>query len=139
MRQRILLLLLKSTAPRHCKFWQHHPFHGCMKFHIVIHIQAVRTYNQEIHMKQLLDELDFYVLPVVNIDGYVYTWTKVCELRGTCDIHTVTSCRFWSNCLIYFQDRMWRKTRSTMAGSSCLGVDPNRNFNAGWCGEYMSS
>ncbi|XP_052036702.1 carboxypeptidase B [Apodemus sylvaticus] len=68
--------------------------------------EAVRTYAQEIHMKQLLDELDFYVLPVVNIDGYVYTWTK---------------------------DRMWRKTRSTRAGSSCLGVDPNRNFDAGWC------
>ncbi|CAO2613617.1 Carboxypeptidase B [Lemmus lemmus] len=57
-------------------------------------------------MTQLLDELDFYVLPVVNIDGYVYTWTK---------------------------SRMWRKTRSTKAGSSCVGVDPNRNFNAGWC------
>ncbi|KAL6067921.1 hypothetical protein STEG23_022537 [Scotinomys teguina] len=68
--------------------------------------EAVRTYGREIHMTQLLDELDFYVLPVVNIDGYVYTWTK---------------------------SRMWRKTRSTRAGSSCVGVDPNRNFNAGWC------
>lgn len=35
-------------------------------------------------MTELLDKLDFYVLPVVNIDGYVYTWTKVYEptLRG---------------------------------------------------------
>ncbi|KAL1778171.1 carboxypeptidase B [Sigmodon hispidus] len=68
--------------------------------------EATRTYGREIHMTQLLDELDFYILPVVNIDGYVYTWTK---------------------------NRMWRKTRSTKAGSSCVGVDPNRNFNAGWC------
>ncbi|XP_048190571.1 carboxypeptidase B [Perognathus longimembris pacificus] len=68
--------------------------------------EAVRTYRKEIQMTSLLDELDFYVLPVVNIDGYVYTWTK---------------------------DRMWRKTRSVQAGSSCAGVDPNRNFNAGWC------
>ncbi|XP_005325777.2 carboxypeptidase B [Ictidomys tridecemlineatus] len=68
--------------------------------------EAVRTYGQEIHMTELLDELDFYVLPVVNIDGYVYTWTK---------------------------DRMWRKTRSTQAGTSCVGTDPNRNFAAGWC------
>lgn len=51
-----------------------------MRSYIVIHIQAVRTYGQEIHMTRLLDELDFYVLPVVNIDGYVYTWTKVHEL-----------------------------------------------------------
>lgn len=31
-------------------------------------------------MTQLLDNLDFYVLPVLNIDGYVYTWTKVLTL-----------------------------------------------------------
>lgn len=109
-----------------------------MKFPIVLHLQAVRTYEQEIHMKQLLDELDFYVLPVVNIDGYVYTWTKVQELRRTYEITPVTSCGFLSNYVIYFQSRMWRKTRSTRAGSSCVGVDPNRNFNAGWCGEYLS-
>ncbi|XP_006895621.1 PREDICTED: carboxypeptidase B [Elephantulus edwardii] len=68
--------------------------------------EAVRTYGREIHMTALLEELDFYVLPVVNIDGYVYTWTK---------------------------NRMWRKTRSTNSGSSCIGTDPNRNFDAGWC------
>ncbi|XP_003789517.1 carboxypeptidase B [Otolemur garnettii] len=68
--------------------------------------EAVRTYGREIHMTELLEKLDFYILPVVNIDGYVYTWTK---------------------------NRMWRKTRSTNAGSSCYGTDPNRNFDAGWC------
>lgn len=50
----------------------------------------------------------------------------------------VTSCDIWSKRIFYFQSRMWRKTRSTKAGSSCVGVDPNRNFNAGWCGEYLS-
>ncbi|EHB12264.1 Carboxypeptidase B [Heterocephalus glaber] len=68
--------------------------------------EAVRTYGQEIQMTELLDKSYFYILPVFNIDGYVYTWTK---------------------------DRMWRKTRSTQAGTSCIGTDPNRNFNAGWC------
>ncbi|XP_051839270.1 carboxypeptidase B [Antechinus flavipes] len=68
--------------------------------------EAVRTYGTEIRMTDILDRLDFYVLPVFNIDGYVYTWTK---------------------------NRMWRKTRSTHAGSSCIGTDPNRNFDAGWC------
>ncbi|XP_023445183.2 carboxypeptidase B [Dasypus novemcinctus] len=68
--------------------------------------EAVRTYGREIHLTDLLDKLDFYVLPVLNIDGYVFTWTK---------------------------NRMWRKTRSTHDGSSCIGTDPNRNFDAGWC------
>ncbi|EAW78903.1 carboxypeptidase B1 [Homo sapiens] len=68
--------------------------------------EAVRTYGREIQVTELLDKLDFYVLPVLNIDGYIYTWTK---------------------------SRFWRKTRSTHTGSSCIGTDPNRNFDAGWC------
>ncbi|PNJ72800.1 CPB1 isoform 2 [Pongo abelii] len=68
--------------------------------------EAVRTYGREIQVTELLNKLDFYVLPVLNIDGYIYTWTK---------------------------SRFWRKTRSTHAGSSCIGTDPNRNFDAGWC------
>ncbi|KFW10876.1 Carboxypeptidase B [Eurypyga helias] len=68
--------------------------------------EAVETYGKDTVMTTLLNTLDFYVLPIVNIDGYVYTWTN---------------------------DRMWRKTRSKNAGSRCLGTDPNRNFDAGWC------
>ncbi|NXL10594.1 CBPB1 Carboxypeptidase, partial [Mesembrinibis cayennensis] len=68
--------------------------------------EAVETYGKDTVMTTLLNSLDFYVLPVINIDGYVYTWTN---------------------------DRMWRKTRSKNAGSRCIGTDPNRNFNAGWC------
>ncbi|NWV00445.1 CBPB1 Carboxypeptidase, partial [Upupa epops] len=68
--------------------------------------QAVETYGKDAAMSTLLDRLDFYVLPVVNIDGYVYTWTT---------------------------NRMWRKTRSRNPGSTCVGTDPNRNFDAGWC------
>jgi Zinc carboxypeptidase len=33
------------------------------------------------------------------------------------------------------QDRFWRKTRSPNAGSSCVGTDPNRNFDWNWGGE----
>ncbi|XP_068960817.1 carboxypeptidase B [Petaurus breviceps papuanus] len=68
--------------------------------------EAVRTYGTENRFTNILDKLDFYVLPVFNIDGYVYTWTT---------------------------ERLWRKTRSTRSGTSCVGTDPNRNFNAGWC------
>ncbi|XP_004419328.1 PREDICTED: carboxypeptidase B [Ceratotherium simum simum] len=74
--------------------------------------EAVRTYGSEIQTRELLDKFDFYVLPVLNIDGYVYTWTKA---------------------------RMWRKTRSTYSGSRCIGTDPNRNFDAGWCSIGASS
>lgn len=41
-------------------------------------------------MTEFLNKLDFYILPVLNIDGYVYTWNKVCEpiLRGADEIKT---------------------------------------------------
>ncbi|KFO86026.1 Carboxypeptidase B, partial [Buceros rhinoceros silvestris] len=68
--------------------------------------EAVETYGKDTVVTTLLNSLDFFVLPVLNIDGYVYTWTN---------------------------NRMWRKTRSKNAGSLCIGTDPNRNFNAGWC------
>ncbi|XP_018596607.1 carboxypeptidase B [Scleropages formosus] len=68
--------------------------------------EAVSTYGSDPQMTDLLNQMDIFVLPVFNIDGYVYSWTN---------------------------NRMWRKTRSTNSGSSCLGTDPNRNFDAGWC------
>ncbi|XP_068136855.1 carboxypeptidase B isoform X2 [Hyperolius riggenbachi] len=68
--------------------------------------EAVGTYGTDSQFTNLLNNLDFYVLPVLNVDGYAYTWST---------------------------NRMWRKTRSPNSGSTCVGTDPNRNFNAGWC------
>ncbi|NXR79487.1 CBPA1 Carboxypeptidase, partial [Pycnonotus jocosus] len=36
-------------------------------------------------------------------------------------------------------NRLWRKTRSINAGSRCVGVDPNRNWDAGFGGPGSSS
>uniref|UniRef100_A0AAY4E887 Peptidase M14 domain-containing protein n=2 Tax=Denticeps clupeoides TaxID=299321 RepID=A0AAY4E887_9TELE len=74
--------------------------------------EAVTTYGTDPEMTRLLDEMNVFVLPVFNIDGYDYTWNR---------------------------DRMWRKTRSKNSGSSCIGTDPNRNFDAGWCTVGASS
>ncbi|XP_069022371.1 carboxypeptidase B2 [Embiotoca jacksoni] len=65
--------------------------------------------NQDI--TRILDNMDVYVLPVVNPDGYKYTWTT---------------------------KRMWRKNRSIAEGTDCVGVDLNRNFDANWCTEGAS-
>ncbi|KAF5269910.1 hypothetical protein FQR65_LT05709 [Abscondita terminalis] len=53
--------------------------------------------------KNLIDNIDWVIIPLLNPDGYEYT-------------HTV--------------DRLWRKTRSK--GIKCDGVDPNRNFDFHW-------
>ncbi|VTJ89115.1 Hypothetical predicted protein [Marmota monax] len=167
-----------QPSPCLCKFSSMVPFYPHpMKFCFVIHTQAVRTYGQEIHMTELLNELDFYVLPVVNIDGYVYTWTKVgkakrnkpaifidcgfharewispafcqwfvreavrtygqeihmTELLNELDFYVLPVVNIDGYVYTWTKNRMWRKTRSTQAGTSCVGIDPNRNFAAGWC------
>ncbi len=55
--------------------------------------------------EDLTANIDWYLLPVVNPDGYDYTFTD---------------------------DRHWRKTRSIIPGNACLGVDANRNFGYEW-------
>ncbi|CAG7816112.1 unnamed protein product [Allacma fusca] len=60
----------------------------------------------------LLSQVDFYILPVANVDGYEYSRTT---------------------------DRMWRKTRSANSGSTCRGTDPNRNFATGYGGPGTST
>ncbi|XP_055784035.1 carboxypeptidase B [Salvelinus fontinalis] len=74
--------------------------------------EALSTYGSDSEMTGLLNQMDVYVLPVFNIDGYDFT---------------------------HKSNRMWRKTRSRMSGSSCIGADPNRNWNAGWCTTGASS
>ncbi|XP_060689991.1 carboxypeptidase B-like isoform X2 [Hemiscyllium ocellatum] len=74
--------------------------------------EAIRTYGTDSLLNCLLNELDFLVIPVLNVDGYVYSWTE---------------------------DRLWRKTRSRNFNSACVGTDPNRNFNAQWCANGSSN
>ncbi|XP_077990588.1 carboxypeptidase B-like [Glandiceps talaboti] len=71
--------------------------------------QLVVDYDTDPDVRKYLDTYDFYILPVMNPDGYEYTWVE---------------------------NRMWRKTRSPNEGSECIGTDANRNFNYTWGCEY---
>eukprot|EP00916_Digyalum_oweni_P011174 GHVL01018549.1.p1 GENE.GHVL01018549.1~~GHVL01018549.1.p1 ORF type:complete len:437 (+),score=19.45 GHVL01018549.1:92-1402(+) len=53
------------------------------------------------HARDALNKYTWIIIPVVNPDGYIYTWTS---------------------------NRLWRKNRKFIA-ASCTGVDLNRNFN----------
>jgi len=70
------------------------------------------SYNTDLEVKEILDNLEIYILPVFNVDGYVYTHTT---------------------------DRLWRKTRKPNHGSTCIGTDPNRNWGYRWGGEGAST
>ncbi|XP_026220447.1 carboxypeptidase A4 [Anabas testudineus] len=69
-------------------------------------------YGTDASVTSLLNNMDIYMLILANPDGYVYTHTN---------------------------DRMWRKTRSKVSGSICRGVDPNRNWDAGFGGPGASA
>ncbi|KAF7479637.1 Hypothetical predicted protein [Marmota monax] len=69
-------------------------------------------YGNDPSITSILDTMDIFLLPVTNPDGYVFSQT---------------------------QNRMWRKTRSKVSGSLCVGADPNRNWDAGFGGPGASS
>lgn len=55
---------------------------------------------------------DFIFIPVLNADGYAYTWST---------------------------ERFWRKNRQSQSNSSCVGVDLNRNFATNHFCTYRST
>ncbi|KAL2087974.1 hypothetical protein ACEWY4_016802 [Coilia grayii] len=70
--------------------------------------QVLDTYKTDEKINEMLKNLDFYITPVLNMDGYSYTWLN----NST---------------------RLWRKSRSPgNCGDSCMGTDLNRNFDANW-------
>nr|XP_033471454.1 carboxypeptidase B2-like [Epinephelus lanceolatus] len=73
---------------------------------------SLSFYKINSDITDILDNMDVYVLPVMNPDGYKVTWTT---------------------------NRMWRKNRSLSKTSKCIGVDLNRNFDANWCTEGASN
>ncbi|KAI1422827.1 hypothetical protein F5Y12DRAFT_579992 [Xylaria sp. FL1777] len=73
--------------------------------------QIVAGYEDDELVQKVLDNYDFYVLPVVNPDGFVYTQTT---------------------------DRLWRKNRQTRSNTTAVGTDINRNWKVGWGGDGSS-
>lgn len=59
----------------------------------------------------LLSQVDVYIVPCLNPDGYEYTFTN---------------------------NRMWRKNRRDLPNTNNFGVDINRNFAFGWGGSGSS-
>ncbi|CAF3053625.1 unnamed protein product [Rotaria socialis] len=74
------------------------------------------TLARDADVRKLIDKYDFYFMPVVNPDGYVYTHD---------DVKTD-----WNTDEEQDQQRMWRKNRRPH--SDCPGVDLNRNFPFAW-------
>ncbi|MCH2115232.1 MAG: hypothetical protein MK171_10030 [Pirellulales bacterium] len=75
--------------------------------------QLLEQYGTSNSTMEMLNEVDFYVIPVVNPDGYEYSWASP-------------------------DNRFWRKNRRVtnvdIFGNESFGVDLNRNWATGWGG-----
>lgn len=58
------------------------------------------------------NSVHWIILPLLNPDGYAFSWTD---------------------------DRLWRKNRRVNAGTTCRGVDLNRNYDIKWATKGSSS
>ncbi|XP_068025487.1 carboxypeptidase A1-like [Melanerpes formicivorus] len=74
--------------------------------------KIAEEYGRDPSVTAILDSMDIFFEIVTNPDGFAFTHSN---------------------------NRLWRKTRSTNAGSHCIGVDPNRNWDAGFGGSGSSS
>ncbi|XP_077373366.1 carboxypeptidase A5 [Festucalex cinctus] len=74
--------------------------------------KIVNDYGRDPALTAILNKMDIFLEIVTNPDGFNYTHTS---------------------------NRMWRKTRKPNSGTSCVGVDPNRNWDAGFGGPGASS
>jgi len=65
-------------------------------------------YSTDARVRAILDQYAFYIIPVMNVDGYTFSMTG--------------------------GNNMWRKSRKTNSGSTCIGTDLNRNWADGFGG-----
>ncbi|KAI1912736.1 hypothetical protein LOZ61_003174 [Ophidiomyces ophidiicola] len=63
-----------------------------------------------------LDNFDFFIFPVTNPDGFVFTQKSLAR-----------------------EHRNWRKNRQPTPDPKCIGTDPNRNYPAYWNGTHSST
>jgi hypothetical protein len=74
--------------------------------------ELLTKYGSDPRITTLMDGVDFYIVPVMNPDGYVHVWTS---------------------------EPMWRKNRRVNPGTTCMGVDLNRNWDFQWGNNNGSS
>ncbi len=123
---RPIYALRLTKDPRLARVYRHRPqvvFYACQHARewitvaVALYIahQLVSGYGVDTRITELLQRTEVYIVPVVNPDGYEYTWTT---------------------------NRLWRKNRRYLGiidGQPVYGVDLNRNWGYEWGGEGSSS
>ncbi|KAH8595880.1 hypothetical protein B0O99DRAFT_511443 [Bisporella sp. PMI_857] len=91
-------VLWQGTA--HCREWI-----GTMVTEYLAYELVEGYLQRDREATRLLDRYDYYISPVVNPDGFIYTQTT---------------------------DRLWRNNRQIWPNSTCIGANMNRNYPFSW-------
>ncbi len=91
------------TGVTHAREWATHE--------VMLYIAEYLTsrYSTDDIVRRIVDRSVVWLVPVVNVDGFAYSWNTAIP-----------------------NARMWRKNRRINSGSSCMGVDINRNYSHKW-------
>jgi len=98
---------LVLNATQHAREW------GATMTCLYMAERLVETADTDPLVAQILGRAEVLVIPVVNVDGYVFTWADSAN-------------------------RLWRKNRRNNGGGT-FGVDNNRNWGFQWGGAGASS
>ncbi|MTB50237.1 M14 family zinc carboxypeptidase [Lewinella sp. W8] len=90
------------------------PASGATVINYMFHL--LENYGSDPELTYLVNNREIYFVPCVNPDGYVYNEQTNPNGGG-----------------------FWRKNRRVNSGSSCRGVDINRNYDTDWGGSGSSS
>lgn len=95
--------LIVYNSLQHAREW----ISGAVTTYIID--QLLSGYGKDDGVTKMLTAVDFFIVPVVNVDGYKWTWNPT-------------------------GDRMWRKNRRPTT-NNCYGIDINRN----WAFQFRAS
>ncbi|EPX74298.1 carboxypeptidase [Schizosaccharomyces octosporus yFS286] len=70
--------------------------------------KLVAQYDSDNRVRKLLDKFEWIIVPVLNVDGYAYTWSE---------------------------DRFWTKNRQSLKNSNCKGINIDNNWGFGFNGQ----
>lgn len=63
-------------------------------FFFILTLQLASRYQGDVTVQEVLNKVDVVIMPVLNVDGYVYTWEKVGKERTSSKKKMLFHCIF---------------------------------------------